>query len=79
MGLLDDIEAQTRRPGGRCAVGRVLNQLDAKDAADLEHAIADEATYTGEAIARALTARGHQLKGANVQYHRNGKCACGDH
>lgn len=77
MTLLDDIGAAQRRPGPKgCGVSSVLASLDAKDRADLEAALADP-TYQGQAIARALTARGFDVAGLTVQRHRNGVCCRG--
>jgi len=76
-GLLTEIQAETRTAGTSCAVGKTLRSLSKALASDLEAALADQDTYPGAAIARAITARGHRLSSGQIQHHRRGGCSCG--
>ena len=76
MSLLSEIEAAATNRGTICSVYRVREALSKADQADLDTALADNG-IAGSQIARALSARGHKVKGDTVQRHRKGDCACG--
>lgn len=83
MSLQDDLVALESAPknvGGKaCRLAEILAQLDAKDAAALNHLL-DETQVFGTQIAEALSRHGHQVNGSNVQHHRRrvrgGGCNC---
>lgn len=70
MSLLDEIHAATAPGGPRCTVCVLLTELPDADAADLAAALADR-SIPGTAIARALAARDHHMRGNTVNRHRN--------
>ena len=74
MGLKDALEAQTRgRPGFRCAVCKLLDDLPTEDAEALRTALLDPQVQ-GSQIARALVSEGHEIKQNTVTRHRRGDC-----
>lgn len=77
MSLAEEVAAvtATSRKGLPCGVATVLDALDAADRADLRTLL--ESEVAGVHIARALTNRGHEIKGHTIQRHRHGDCACG--
>ena len=77
-GLLEDIQAEDALTvPNRCVVHRILNELDAKDRADLEAALDDDG-IAHVAISRALQRRGLLRQGGpkSVASHRKGQCGC---
>lgn len=75
MGLKDALEAERRqRPGFRCAVCKLLVELDPDDAEALTDALRDPQVQ-GSQIARALMAEGHEIKQNTVTRHRRGDCS----
>lgn len=83
MSLQDDLaalESARKNVGGKqCRIAEILAQLNAKDAAALNHLL-DETQVFGTQIAETLTKNGHHTRGANVQHHRRrvkgGGCNC---
>ena len=75
MSLLADIEAAGRATGPKCTIALILADLPPEDAEDLQTAIATE-RYTGNAIERALKARGYTVTSNSVLRHRRGDCRC---
>lgn len=76
MALADAIRNATRKPGGKCTIATLYEQLDSMDAEALTSALADP-RIPASAILRALTAEGHEVTRAPVERHRRGECACG--
>ena len=70
-------EAKQRHNGPQCFFARLLPELDDVDRKALENAFADK-EMAGSHIAAILTEEGHPVKGHTVQWHRTGRCACGD-
>lgn len=75
-GFLAEVKGEIRGAGKTCGVGKALRKLPPELAADLQTALDDPDTYPSAAIARAITARGHQLSGGTIQHHRRGACTC---
>lgn len=76
MGLMEDIRAE--QDAGRvakCPVARLVVEFDAKDTADFNAALADDA-IPNSAIARALGRHGHTIRADAIGNHRQGRCAC---
>ena len=74
MGLKDALEAERRqRPGFRCSVCKLLDDLPADDAEALREALRDPQVQ-GSQIARALQSEGHEVKQNTVTRHRRGDC-----
>ena len=74
MGLKDALEAQTRqRPGFRCSVCKLLDELPKDDATALRDALRDPQVQ-GSQIARALMSEGYDVKQNTVTRHRRGDC-----
>ena len=76
MGLMDDIRAHDVSGNrARCSVEAMVAGVTGDDRADLMDALADH-TVPATAIARAMQARGFDVKGGAVARHRRGACAC---
>lgn len=83
MSLNDDLialeEARRNTGGTRCRVAVILDLLDVKERAALNHLI-DETDVFGSQIAETLGKHGHSIKGQNIQHHRRrikgGGCIC---
>lgn len=74
MGLKDALDAQTRsRPGFRCAVCKLLDELTPDDADALRAALVD-AQVQGSQIARALQSEGYEVSQNSVTRHRRHDC-----
>ena len=72
MSLLDSVKSELKPAGTRCKLVGILEKLPKSEAAELRQMIAagkDE--FPGAAIGRALTKRGHQITGANIQECRS--------
>lgn len=74
MSLLAEATALAARKGGTCSVSLLEQALDPAGLAELHEALAS--TVDGAAIARALTARGYDIKANALQRHRRRECAC---
>lgn len=59
-----------------CKVRTILGELDAKDKAILENALADYETWPAKTLANALTARGLKMTDNIITRHRKGLCSC---
>lgn len=83
MGLLDDLtklETARKNTGGqRCRMSLILDQMDAKERASLEHLL-DETDVFGTQIAEVLKNNGYPVNATHVQHHRRrksgGGCTC---
>lgn len=74
MGLKEALAAQTRtRPGFRCSVCKLLDDLTPEDGDALRAALRDPQVQ-GSQIARALMSEGHDVKQNTVTRHRRGDC-----
>jgi hypothetical protein len=74
MGLKEALAASTRqRPGYRCGVCKLLDDLPKDDADALREALADPQVQ-GAQIARALHAEGIDVSQHSVQRHRRQDC-----
>lgn len=69
VGFADEVAAQTRTSGIKCRLCVQLESLDKKDREEIELVMLDQ-SFDGEAIARALTARGIETRGDRVRKHR---------
>jgi hypothetical protein len=74
MSLLAEATALTTRKGGVCSVSLLEQTLDPATLAELREAMGSPVETS--ALARALTARGHDIKATALQRHRRGDCAC---
>lgn len=74
MGLLDGLEPLQTRTS--CKTRTILEGLDKDDRKILEAALADQVTWTNGGLARALTARGVDIKADTLATHRRGQCSC---
>jgi len=74
MGLLDEVEAETRYGGNACPVGAALDGLTPKQRSEWEEVLASAAP--GTAIARVSAKHGLNLKAPSIQRHRRGECQC---
>ena len=62
----------------RCAMAKLLEELDAADAAALNDALGKPDQFSNGQIERALAAEGHgHVKSYTIMRHRNGSCSCG--
>lgn len=75
MGLKEALEAAAQtRPGYRCTVCTLLDDLEPDEATLLRDALRDP-LVKGSWIARALQAEGHEIKQNTVTRHRRGDCS----
>ena len=75
MGLKEAIAAHSNsRPGYRCTVCTLLDELPKDDAEALREALRDPAVK-GSWIAKALESEGHAIRQNTVTRHRRGDCA----
>ena len=77
MGLVDDVRAATRRPGGKCGIPGIL--LAHPEIADeLRELLAQPVYVAGHrAIATALREKHDVMtSGDAIGRHRNGECRC---
>lgn len=74
MSLLAEATALTTRKGGVCSVNLLEQTLEPALLAELREAL--DSQVETSALARALTARGHDIKATALQRHRRGDCAC---
>ena len=75
MSLRAEVDALGRRPGPRCAVARILGDVDGPTRAELLELLVD-VEVDATALARALTRRGHAIGDHSIGRHRRGDCAC---
>jgi hypothetical protein len=77
MALKDELEAEMTYGLTRCKVGRFLDTIDPKDAAELEAAFVNQ-TYPTEVVRRVMVKRG--FDGGITVCHRHAKkdCCCVD-
>jgi hypothetical protein len=77
VGLLDEIRAahEEMRPGPRCSVRAILDDLDEEDRADLERALADR-TYPYSVVSEVLRRRGIEIRAYSLSRHHRGLCGC---
>lgn len=74
MGLLDEVEAETRYGGSACSVRVVLDAMKPKERAEWEDVLASDAQHS--AISRVAARHGLGLSKGALQRHRNGDCRC---
>lgn len=76
--LLEGIKTRQagRQRGGRCTVGRALDELNPDDAADIKAAFADR-SISATVIAEILTELGHDVSNFSAQRHQREDCRCG--
>lgn len=74
MSLLTEAQELARRPGGTCGMAILNERLSPEEQAELTEALASR--VPAEAIARALSQRGYDIKYQTVARHRRGACAC---
>ena len=74
MGLKEALEANSfSRPGYRCRICVLLDELPKDDAEALREALLDPAVK-GSWIAKALESEGHSVRQNTVQRHRRQDC-----
>lgn len=77
MSLLEEALAETKKPGGKCAVRAWLSGLTAKEQAEVADAMAEPAIQH-TALHRAIKKRWPDAPGVDsVARHRKQECACG--
>lgn len=75
MGLKEALEAErAKKPGYRCSVCKLLDELPDDDAQALREAL-NTPLVQGAQISRALQAEGHDIKQNTVTRHRRGDCS----
>lgn len=79
MSIHDDLE-ELKKTGASCAVGRLLETLDAYDRASLISVLQDK-DISSSAIAHVLEKHGYLMSGRTVNRHRNigtdkNRCSC---
>lgn len=75
MGVFEELEQAAKPRVTNCKVGRFLDELDKKDAADLRTAF-DEMRYPIEVIRRVMAGRGFDGSSAVVNRHARKLCRC---
>ena len=75
MNAFDEMERQTRGPGGECSVGKLLSELDDKRRADLVDALVRHRTGV---IVKVLREWGHPISEHSISRHRHKRCRCDD-
>lgn len=75
MSLIDEVAELNRPHAQPCAVGALLDSLDAESREEYERVL-ENAAFNHSAIARAITNRGQRLSHKQVARHRKGECAC---
>jgi DNA-binding HxlR family transcriptional regulator len=71
--MLEGLTPQVRKSS--CKVRTILESLDSKDQSILVDALANE-QWTGNALARELTARGIAISEKPIMLHRRKECSC---
>ena len=59
-----------------CRVGQILSELDEKDQAILQDALADSMRWSSHALMNALKSRGLPISIHPILNHRRGLCRC---
>lgn len=68
MSIADDVAAETRKGGHSCLTCRIIAELG-DEGPELVALLAGQ-QFSNEAIARALTKRGHSVSGNGIRGHR---------
>ena len=76
MALADALAQASSRSHMKCAVGTVAAQLDPKDRAAFDAALARK-SKTSRDIVADMTSHGYPLTLSPVMRHRRGDCTCG--
>ena len=76
MALADAIQAARMKPGTKCTIGEIADQLNKDDRAALTAAFLDK-KVSAIAIVKALTAEGWPATRSPIERHRRQECACG--
>jgi hypothetical protein len=76
MGKISEAIEVTKpaRVGMACSTGRLLDEVDAEDRADLVRLLASSSPSSY--VARVLDRAGHVTGASNLQRHRIGDCKC---
>jgi hypothetical protein len=75
MGLIDELESEVWTGSTRCKLGRFLDTIEPKDAAEIERIFA-ECLYPVEVVARVLVKRGYDGGITVIRRHARKDCAC---
>lgn len=75
MSLLDDLRADRRFPGGKCAVARLSETLPDDLRGDFIEAVADR-TISAARISDAMRKRDFPIGQQSIGNHRRGSCSC---
>jgi hypothetical protein len=70
--LLEDLVPPKKET--RCKVRNILHDLEPGDVQILLKALADQQSWSHEALATALRERGLEISAASISRHRIGKC-----
>jgi len=74
VSLADLIQAEIKKPGTKCGIEAVYEQLDETDAATLHEVMASKVAHV--VIYRALAKQGIEIGRSVVERHRKRECAC---
>lgn len=72
--MLDEARAAVKAKGPRCSVGILIQTLTEAEQAEVAEALASNVESSG--LARAMAARGWEVRAGNLARHRAGECAC---
>lgn len=77
MGIKDELEAELHLGIQRCKVGKFLDTLDPKEAAELQQAFESQ-IYPIEAVRRVMLKRGFDGGSTICHRHAHRSCSCVD-
>lgn len=69
MSFADDVRQETRSSGIECRVCFLLKNMDTKTRGEVDAVIVDQ-SWNAEAISRAMTRRGWEIRGDSIRKHR---------
>ena len=75
VGLFDEMVQENRPHRKPCGVSAYMGEMDKKDRAELEQALADSKLLSS-AIHRVLERRGFVGSESMIRRHRRGACGC---
>ena len=69
MSFADDVREETRSSGIECRLCVLLKNMDTKTRGEVD-AVIDDPSQNAEAISRAMTRRGWEIRGDTIRKHR---------
>ena len=69
MSFADDVREETRSSGIECRLCVLLKNMDTKTRGEVDAVIVDS-SQNAEAISRAMTRRGWEIRGDTIRKHR---------